>query len=97
MVWLAWIGASFASDAVTPSVVVHHGREISVFDADRVEVTTDPSAHRLTTPLGHLDLPVPVPGTLAVTGQTWLLNDHVWVEVLRADSTLVEFAIVELD
>lgn len=95
MVLLALLGAAVASDAVTPNVIVHAGRQTTVFDADRVHVATEDGTHRVTTPLGTLDLPVPAPGVVAAPGQTWLLNDHVWVEVVAADDTMVEFAIVE--
>jgi hypothetical protein len=89
------VGAGIASDTVAPNVIVHSGLETSVFDAAKVEVNLDEGSHRLTTPLGYLDLPVPTPGVLALPGQTWLLNNHVWVEVISADEGLVEFALID--
>jgi len=96
MLWLAAVGSVFASDFVTPSVIVHAGRQTSVFDAATVRVATERGVHRVTTPLGSVDLPVPTPGALAVPGQIWLLADRVWVEVVAADAGMVEFAIIDL-
>lgn len=83
-----------ASDLVTPNVIVHQGRQTAVFAGERVQIEDDNGAHRVTTPLGTLSLPVSVPGVVAVPGQLWLLNDHVWVEVVGADDQLIEFAVI---
>ncbi|MEO0600290.1 MAG: hypothetical protein AAF211_02585 [Myxococcota bacterium] len=90
------LGVAMASDdAAPPNVVLHAGRSTKVFDAETVHVAVEEGAHRVTTPAGFLDLPVTADDALAVAGQTWLLNDHVWVEVVSADDTLIEFAIVD--
>ncbi len=91
------LGVALANDdaAATPCVVLHAGRRTQVFDASDVHVAREEGAHRVTTPAGVLDLPVTTNPKLASPGQTWLLNDHVWVEVVAADDRLVEFAIVD--
>ncbi|MEM6930165.1 MAG: hypothetical protein AAF602_24715 [Myxococcota bacterium] len=90
------LGVAVASDDATPpNVALHAGRATKVFDAGSVHVAVEDGAHRVTTPVGFLDLPVTDGDSLAVAGQTWLLNDHVWVEVVAADDDLIEFAIVD--
>ncbi|MEN0067984.1 MAG: hypothetical protein AAGA48_37990 [Myxococcota bacterium] len=83
-----------ASDEPTPHVVLHSGPQTSLFDATEVHVATEKGAHRVTTPIGTFDLPAGAKATPEV-GQTWLLNDKLWVEVVGSTDDFLEFAVVE--
>lgn len=84
-----------ASDAPPPPVVViHEGRDTTVFDAKRVHVASEAGAHSVSTPLGRIHGPGAMSTTLPQPGQRWLLNETLWVQVLAADDALLEFVVV---